>query len=224
MAAKLEVRAERGQARRSYGTGSLFVRTDSGGRETWYGKWRANGRQLKRRIGPTRAAGSSEGFARRQAEAELRRMIHDTPTRPAVRERLTIGELGRRYSQHLRDKGRKQATHRAVELALRVHLVPYFGERSIDSITGADVEGLIDTMRTRGLSAKSIRNYVGTLSGLFNYARRKRLAGAQTRARRSTYLSGRRVRTSDSSRSRRSKRSSRRRSKARIRPLTVRST
>ncbi len=35
-------------ARRSYGTGSLDVRTDSAGRETWYGKWHANGRRVKR--------------------------------------------------------------------------------------------------------------------------------------------------------------------------------
>ena len=33
--------------RRSYGTGSLYVRTDRQGRGTWYGHWRANGRQVK---------------------------------------------------------------------------------------------------------------------------------------------------------------------------------
>ena len=48
-------------ARRSYGTGSLYVRTDKNGRETWYGHWRTDGAQLKRRIGPKRA----EGIARR---------------------------------------------------------------------------------------------------------------------------------------------------------------
>ncbi len=32
-------------ARRSYGTGSLYVRGDGAGRETRYGKWHANGRR-----------------------------------------------------------------------------------------------------------------------------------------------------------------------------------
>ena len=57
-------------ARRSYGTGSLYVRTDKNGRETWYGHWRADGGQLKRRIGPKRAEGSRDGLTRTQAEAD----------------------------------------------------------------------------------------------------------------------------------------------------------
>lgn len=61
--------------RRPYGTGSLYVRADRNGRETWYGHWRANGRQVKRRIGDTRATGSRDGLTRPQAEAELRRLI-----------------------------------------------------------------------------------------------------------------------------------------------------
>jgi hypothetical protein len=38
-------------ARRPAGTGALFVRIDSVGRETWYGKWRVGGRQMKRKLG-----------------------------------------------------------------------------------------------------------------------------------------------------------------------------
>lgn len=47
--------------RRSYGSGSLYVRADGTGRETFYGKWRSNGRQVKRRIGDKRATGSHDG-------------------------------------------------------------------------------------------------------------------------------------------------------------------
>jgi hypothetical protein len=35
-------------SRRSYGTGSLYVRRDSAGRETWYGQWRAGAKLVKR--------------------------------------------------------------------------------------------------------------------------------------------------------------------------------
>jgi hypothetical protein len=60
-------------SRRSYGTGSLYFRTDTAGRETWYGHCRANGRQINRRIGPTRVDAGRDGLTRTQAEAELRR-------------------------------------------------------------------------------------------------------------------------------------------------------
>ncbi len=61
---------KRTNGRRSYGTGSLIVRTDAAGREVWYGKWRTNGRQAMRKIGPKRGDGIRDGLTRRQAEAE----------------------------------------------------------------------------------------------------------------------------------------------------------
>jgi hypothetical protein len=42
--------------RRSYGSGSLFVRCDAAGQEAWYGKWYSGGRRVKRKIGPKRHA------------------------------------------------------------------------------------------------------------------------------------------------------------------------
>jgi hypothetical protein len=77
--------------RRSYGTGSLYVRADRNDRETWYGQWRANGRQVKRRIGDTRATDSRDGLTRPQAEAELRRLIGEARP-PAAR----VGETPHR--------------------------------------------------------------------------------------------------------------------------------
>lgn len=35
-------------ARRSYGTGQLYTRTNSAGIESWYGKWRVDGRRVNR--------------------------------------------------------------------------------------------------------------------------------------------------------------------------------
>jgi len=52
--------------RRSYGTGSLTVRTDGTGRETWYGQWHSNGRRVKRRIGPKRAEATRDGLTARK--------------------------------------------------------------------------------------------------------------------------------------------------------------
>lgn len=170
--------------RRSYGTGSLYTRCDSGGRETWYGKWRTNGRQIKRKIGPVRTEGQKDGLTKRQAEAELRQLMAATPASAAVAERLTVEALGARYVRHLQHVGRKRSTIAAVDGHIRHWLAPFFGGRGIDSIRSEDVDDLIALMlagqrpsgitRTKPLSAKTIVNAIGTLNAMFGYAQRKR--------------------------------------------------
>ena len=56
---------------RSSGTGSLWERTDRGGSVTFYGEWRADGRKVRRRVGPQRAEGGRDGLTRAQAEREV---------------------------------------------------------------------------------------------------------------------------------------------------------
>lgn len=163
-------------ARRSYGTGSLIVRVDSGGAETWYGKWHANGRRVKRKVGPKRTEGNRDGLTRPQAEAELRRLMAEVQVTPTVGHSLTVGAAGERYLRHLVRAGRKRSTVTAVESALRVQLVPFFTGKALDTIRHEDVVDLVAVLEGKGLSPKSIHNYVGTLSALFNYA-----CGAQRR-------------------------------------------
>ena len=158
-------------ARRSYGTGRLYTRVDRNGRETWYGKWHANGRRVNRRVGPKRAAGGRDGLTRAQAEAELRRLIAEVQVTRPVADSLTIAAAGERYQRHLRRAGRKRSTVAAVESALRVHLVPFFGDKALDAIGHEDVVDLVAALEHRGLRPKSIHNYIGTLSALFNYAK-----------------------------------------------------
>jgi hypothetical protein len=158
-------------ARRSYGTGSLIVRKDGNGRETWHGKWRANGRQIMRRIGVKRTEGARDGLTRPQAEAELRRLIATVQAAPTAGERLDVAEVGRRYLIHAERRGRKASTRKNIESEVRVHLAPFFASRGMDAIQPADVLDLVAVLERKGLSPKSIRNIVGTLSALFNFAR-----------------------------------------------------
>lgn len=157
--------------RRSYGTGSLIVRADSAGRETWYGKWYANGRRVKRVIGRKRAEGSRDGLTRAQAEAELRRLMVEVQVVAPVGHSLTVAAAGERYRRHLKRAGRKRSTIVAVESALRVHLVSFFTDKALDAIRHEDVVDLVAVLEGKGLSPKSIHNYVGTLSALFNHAK-----------------------------------------------------
>jgi integrase len=158
-------------SRRSYGTGSLYVRTDSAGRETWYGHWRATGRQVKRRIGPKRADGERAGLTRTQAEAELRRLIAETQVKRRVGERLSVDEVSRRYRLHAERRGRKRSTVQNIESETRVHLAPFFGDRALDAITPDDVIDLVLVLEDKDLAPKTIRNVIATLSALFNFAK-----------------------------------------------------
>jgi len=56
-------------SRRAYGSGSIHKH-----HESWYGKWRLGGRQVKRRLGPIRKPGTREGLTAKQAEFELRKL------------------------------------------------------------------------------------------------------------------------------------------------------
>lgn len=157
--------------RRSYGTGSLYVRADGNGREQWYGRWWTNGRQLKRSIGPKRADGTRDGLTRAQAEAELRRLIAETPAaKTAAGEGLTVAELGRRYALHLEAQGRKKSTVTSVRSVQRIWLDPHLGDRAVGAVRVEDVEDLVRTMRSSGVGAKSVRNYIGTLGAMYRYA------------------------------------------------------
>jgi integrase len=161
----------RADGRRSHGTGSLSVRKDRNGRETYYGSWYANGRRVKRRIGPKRMRGERIGLTRAQAEEELRRLIAETQVRAQVGERLSIEEVGRRYVEHAQRRGRKKSTCASVESAVRVHLAPFFGERGVDAIEPGDVIDLVALLERSGRSPATVRRIIATLSGLFVFAK-----------------------------------------------------
>jgi integrase len=57
-----------------------------------------------------------------------------------------------------------------VECALRVHIIPFFDGKSLDAIRPEDVADFVANLERKGLAAKTIQNYVHTLSALFNFA------------------------------------------------------
>jgi integrase len=160
-------------SRRSYGTGSLFVKPGRGGDEAWYGRFWVHGRRVKRRIGPKRAPGSTEGLTRRQAERELRRLL-ETHNRVRPTEALTVKVAGELYIAHLRALGRRRTTLMDYDSYLRVHLVPFFGATSLDSIDEDDIDAFIAYERSEGKAPKSIRNWVGFLHSIFTYAEKRK--------------------------------------------------
>lgn len=162
-------------ARRSRGTGGLFVRRDRRGVESWYGQWWVGSRHVKRKLGLKRVAGSRVGLTRAQAERELQRLIGEHLHVPAQRD-ATVGEVGRALLRHLTALGRKQSTLGDYESSIRVHLEPFFGERPLGRIEPLDVEAFIGQKTREGRAVKSILNYLGLLHSIFAYAERRGLA------------------------------------------------
>lgn len=155
--------------RRPYGAGSLSIRVDSRGRESWYGRFYIDGRQVRKRIGPKRPPGTKEGMTRLQAEAALRKLAETT--RPAAAgDRVTIEQCAEAYIDDARRRGRKRSTLANIESEMRVHLAPVLGGRSMQSVTRQDVRDLIVVLERKGLAAKTIRNVLGTLSALYRFA------------------------------------------------------
>ena len=170
-------------ARRSYGSGSIIERDGN-----YYGKWRVGGRQVKRLLGPIRSKGESDGLTRRQAEAKLREKIAEVKPEDVAPKtassRHTITDLGALYVEHAREhKGLKETTLADYDMAVRLHLSPFFGSMPVEGIDAQRIEKFVRYLRTkkgegrRGgkpLSPKTIENYVGTLATLLNFAVRKK--------------------------------------------------
>ena len=158
--------------RRSYGSGRLYTRTDRNGKQTYYGSFYVHGRRVNRRLGLKRVPGARAGLTASQAEAELRRVIGAAvPASRPGSERLTVEEVSAHYVAHIERRGRKLSTRSNIESETRVHLVPFFRGRTLDAISYQDVVDLLGVLEGKGLSPKTIRNAIGTLSALFNFAR-----------------------------------------------------
>jgi len=156
------------KTRRLYGSGSLLVH-----RGSWYGQWRAGGRQVKRKIGAMRSPENRTGLTRPQAERELRRLMEEVRPAPSA-GRLTVADAGERLLLHLDANGRKPTTLATYRSQFKTHLVPHLGAVAVDRVTPEQVEALIAAMRQSGSNPKTIRNALTLLHQIFAFAQRKR--------------------------------------------------
>lgn len=156
-------------SRRSYGTGSLYVRRNARGGESWYGKWWAGERRVQRKIGAKRQPGSREGLTRAQAERELQRRMESERT--PVRARVAIEEAGERYLEHLEHVlERKPTTVADYGYILRGHFAPFFGATALERLRPEDVSRYLVAKRREELATKTITNHLVFLHGLLAFA------------------------------------------------------
>lgn len=154
--------------KRSYGTGSIFIESGS-----WYAKWRVGRRQVKRRLGPVRAAGGTDGLTRKQAEHALRRVMGEV-RQLAPEERITFQQAAERYIHHVEHVMlRKASTVKDYRIITTKHLGPHFHTKTLEKITPDDVVAYIAAKRHAGLAVKTITNHLNFAHGVFRHAVRR---------------------------------------------------
>lgn len=82
--------------RRAYGTGSLEIRTDKHGRETYYARFYAGHRQVRRKLGPKRGPGQTTGLTKPAAERKLQKLIEEHVPLVPMAERVNLSTAGER--------------------------------------------------------------------------------------------------------------------------------
>jgi integrase len=156
------------KTRRPYGTGTLYTKAGS-----WYGRWRAGGRRINRKLGPVREPGTRDGLTRPQAEGELRRRIEAESATVAAHARVTVSEAGRRLIDHLEAVGRKPTTITVYRSLLRTHIDRHLGARELDHVKPEHVERMIGTMRRAGTGPKTTVNAITLLAQVFVHGQRR---------------------------------------------------
>jgi hypothetical protein len=146
------------------------VRPDRAGRETWYGHWRANGRQVKRRIGPKRADGARDGLTRTQAEASCADSSARTaPPHGRAANASTSPSSGAATSPTPSGAGARSRRACNIESETRVHLEPFFESLAVDAIRREHVADLVAELEREGAPRHNdegrFRNIVGTARG-----------------------------------------------------------
>lgn len=163
-------------------SGSVFQRQRKRG-PVWYAKWRVNGRQHKKLIGPvwTERGRPPQGvYTRKMAEAALqailtdaRRGAYDDPiTGPGMTLKAAC-EAWLTYVEH--DKGRASTTVGDYRRTCRNHFWPAFGEdTTVQKISKRDVERFRARLLNESqMTRASIHKVLVLLHGCMKYAKRQ---------------------------------------------------
>ncbi len=158
---------------------------------SWWAKYRLpDGTQVKRKIGPawTGRGRPAEGhFTKRLAEdwlhdrlEEVRRESVAAVATPVLRndvasKSVTFAEAAAEYLRFAeQDRGCKPSTVRGYRNAIKVHLLPVFGEMKLEDITVQEIErwraGMSSVRVQRALSNKTKNNLLVLMHAIFRHA------------------------------------------------------
>jgi integrase len=156
-------------------TGHVF-RVDRVRGPAWYAKYRLpDGRQVQKKLGPAwteRGRPPAGWFTKRLAEAWLRETLDEARrgTLPGmVRTGVTFAGAAAEWLRFIEeDRERKPSTLVDYRSALKAHLLPAFGEQTIESITAEEIDAWRRSLT--GLSNRGKNKLLIQLHGIFRRA------------------------------------------------------
>ena len=155
-------------AKRSYGTGQLYIKQGA-----WFGRWRtSDGRRLNRRLGPARERGTATGLTRSEVERIFRKVREDEDAnpQPQIVRRITVADAGDSLRRKLAMEGARKSYLEGCESMQRVHIVPGLNNAPVRAVTRQAVEALAEKMLKDGKSPKTVRNVLTFLHSIFEHA------------------------------------------------------
>jgi hypothetical protein len=147
----------------------------------WYAKYRLpDGRQRQRRIGPawtSRGRPTAGYFTKRTADAWLSDVLDQArlgTLAGMVKTGATFADAAAEYLRWLeQDRERKPSTMRDYHSIVRVHLLPTFGELTIEDVTIEAVERFALTLAGReGMTNRTRLKILTVLHGVMRRAQR----------------------------------------------------
>lgn len=174
---------------RAHGTGSIWAERRTG-YEVWIGQVRVNGRQYQRTLGRKRKNGSKNGLTRGMAERVLRD-VRSTIEEEVSEQKAQVEDAKTLIStvaeQHFAElelvDGRRCWTVADYRQILEMHLLPYFGDIPLGTITTQEVEAFIRHQleqgnrrkRGQGLHSSTVANHANVFGAIFRFAMRRGL-------------------------------------------------
>ncbi len=142
----------------------------------WYMKYRLpDGRQVQKKLGPAwtdRGRPAAGYFTKRLAEEALRTVLHEARrgTHPGmIRSGATFADAAAEYLRYCeQDRGCKPSTLRDYRSNLDAHLLPAFGEQSLEGITSDAIDAWRSSLM--GLSSRTKNKLLVVMGGVMRRA------------------------------------------------------
>lgn len=143
--------------------GSLKRVKNRRGVNVWRAQWRDNGH------GKTRLLGECSKVSRREARAELDRILAPLNT---LSTSAPIPTKFRHYveREYLVTRAWKQSTRGTAEQIISTHLLPLFGDREIASISRRELQDHLNTKAAAGLSSSVVKHIRFQLGAIYKMA------------------------------------------------------
>jgi integrase len=145
----------------------------------FYVKYRVGGRQIQKRLGPAwhdLGQPPPGSYTRRMADEALAAILTDArrgavPHSPS--SGATVGEAAHEWLRHSEwERGVKASTLREYRSVVEAHIVPRFGDQSIEAVTARKVEAWAAELLASGRSRRTVNKVLTMLHGVFERARR----------------------------------------------------